>query len=81
MTAILEDRFAALEAEVERLRNKLEGQRPNEPGQTSADFLETMVGIHADSPAFEEMTRQIEQEREQEREQARRPLAEDEAGA
>ena len=81
MAAITEERIAALEAEVARLRAKLEEQRPNVTGRTSPDFLDTMVGIHANSPAFEEVTRRIEAEREREREEARRLLAEDEAGA
>jgi hypothetical protein len=37
-----------------------------------------MIGIHANSPAFEEVTHQIEAEREREREEARRLLTEDE---
>jgi hypothetical protein len=84
MAAITEERFAALEAEVARLRAKVEGQhdkgqRPNVTGRTRPDFLDTMVGIFANSPAFEEVTRAIEAEREREREEARRLLAEDEA--
>lgn len=78
---ILEERFAALEAEVARLRLKLEAQPSRVPERTSPDFLDTMVGIHADSPAFEEVTRRIQEEREREREEARRLLATEEAGA
>ena len=78
---ILEERFAALEAEVARLRRELEAQRPPVSGRTSPDFLDTMIGIHADSPAFEEVTRRIQEEREREREEARRLLAAEEAGA
>jgi hypothetical protein len=78
---ILEERFAALEAEVARLRMKLEGQRPPVLERTSPDFLDTMIGIHADSPAFEEVTRRIQEEREREREEARQLLTAEEAGA
>ncbi len=78
---ITEERFAALEAEVARLRAQVEGQRPSGSGRTSPDFLDTMVGIHADSPAFEEVTRQLQTEREREREEARRLLTEEAAGA
>lgn len=78
---ILEERFEALEAEVARLRMKLEEQRPQISERTSPDFLDTMIGIHADSPAFEEVTRQIQEEREREREEARRLAAIEETGA
>lgn len=76
----LEERFAALEAEVARLRMKLEGQPPCVSERTSPDFLDTMIGIHADSSAFEEVTRRIQEEREREREEARN-LAAEEASA
>lgn len=69
---ILEERFAALEAEVARLRTKLEESSPRVSERTSPDFLDTMVGIHEDSPAFEEVTRLIQEERERERVEARR---------
>ena len=78
---VLEERFAALEAEVARLRMKLEAQPPRVSERTSPDFLDTMVGVHADSPAFEEVTRRIQEEREREREEARRPPATEETGA
>ncbi len=78
---ILKERFAALEAEVARLRMKLEAQPPGVSERTSPDFLDTMIGIHADNPAFEEVTRQIQAEREREREEARRLLAAEESGA
>ncbi len=74
----LEERFSALEAEVARLRAKIEGAFPNVTGRTSPDFLDTMFGIHAKSPDFEEVTRRIEAEREREREEARRLLEADE---
>ena len=79
MATIIEERIATLEAEVSRLRAQVEGQRRSVTGRTGPDFLKTMVGIHADSFAFEEVTRAIEAEREREREEARRLLAEDEA--
>ena len=72
---VLEERFAALEADVARLRMKLEAQPSRVSERTSPDFLDTMIGIHADSPAFEEVTRRIQEEREREREEARRLLA------
>ena len=78
---VLEERFEALEAEVARLRLELEALRPEVSERTSPDFLDTMIGIHADSPAFEEVTRRIQEEREREREEARRLLATEEAGA
>ena len=76
---VLEERFAALEAEVARLRMKLEEQCPRVSERTSTDFLDTMIGIHADSPAFEEVTRQIQEERE--RDEVRRLLATTKAGS
>lgn len=76
---ILEERFAALEAEVARLRIKLEEQLPRVSVRTSPDFLDTMIGIYAESPAFEEVTRRIEQERQ--REEARRLLETEDRGA
>ena len=76
---ILEERFAALEAEVARLRIKLEEQLPRVSVRTSPDFLDTMIGIYADSPAFEEVTRRIEQERQ--REEARSLLETEDRGA
>ena len=66
---VLEERFAALEAEVARLRKKLEEPSFRTSERTSPDFLDTMIGIHADSPAFEEVTRQIQEAREREREE------------
>ncbi len=81
MSIVMEERFAALEAEVARLRTRIEGRSNRVAGQTSHDFLDTMIGIHANSPAFEEVTRRLEEERERERVEARRLLAEDEAGA
>lgn len=78
MATVMEERFAALEAEVAWLRTRVEGQQSDVQERTSPDFLRSMVGIHADSPAFEEVTRKIEEEREREREEARRLLAEDE---
>jgi 7,8-dihydro-6-hydroxymethylpterin-pyrophosphokinase len=77
MATVMEERFAALEAEVARLRNRVEEQYSDVPRRTSPDFLNSMIGIHANSSAFEEVTRQIEQEREREREEARRLLAAD----
>jgi hypothetical protein len=84
MAAITEERFAALEAEVARLRAKVEGQHdkgqhPNVTGRTRPDFLDTMFGIHANSPDFKEVTCRIMEEREREREEANRLLAADEA--
>lgn len=78
---ILEERFGTLEAEVARLRMKLGEQKPRLSGRTSPDFLDTMIGIHADSPAFEEVTVCIQDERERERQEARRLLQIEEAAA
>lgn len=78
---ILEERFAALEAEVARLRMKLEEARPPVSKRTSPDFLDTMIGIHANSPAFEEVARRIQEEREREREESRRLPTSQEVGA
>ena len=75
---ILEERFAALEAEVARLRMKLEEPLLRHVSErTNPDFLDTMIGIHENSPAFEEVTNWIQIEREREREEARRLLAKD----
>jgi hypothetical protein len=73
MAAITEERFAALEAEVARLRAKVEGQHdkgqhPNVTGRTRPN-----------SPDFKEVTCRIMEEREREREEANRLLAADEA--
>ena len=55
MPATLEERFTLLEKEVARLRAEIESNTVNlstrVTGRTSADFLDTMIGIHADSPA------------------------------
>ena len=80
LETVLEERFAALEAEVARLRLILEEQRPPVSERTRPDFLDTMIGIHANSPAFEEVTCRIQEEREREREEALRLLETDEAG-
>lgn len=72
MAVDTQERFAALEAEVAQLRRKMEEQDSVVRQRTSPDFLDTMIGIHADSPAFEEVTRQIEAERDREREEANR---------
>ncbi len=81
MAATLEERFTLLEKEVARLRAEVDSRpaRANVTGRTSPDFLDTMIGIHANSPAFEEVTRQIEAERERERDEARRLSATDNA--
>jgi ssDNA-binding replication factor A large subunit len=73
---ITEERFASLEAKVEWIQSEIKRQKSSQES-TSPDFLDTMVGIHADSPDFEEMTREIEAEREKERREARRLLAKD----
>jgi|GEM_PF-2394055 hypothetical protein len=80
MAVITEERIAALEAEVARLRARVEGLHPSVTAHSSPDFLDTMFGIHANSPDFEEVTRRIMAEREREREEARRLLAEDKVG-
>jgi hypothetical protein len=74
-----EERLTALENEVARLRTRVEGDCLETRGKTRPDFLETMIGIHANSPLFEEVARSLEEEREREREEARR--LEDEAAA
>lgn len=73
----IEERLTALEAVVERLTSDVYGKRPGIVGRTHSDFLDTMVGIHADSPMFAQMSREIEAERERERAEARRLEAED----
>ena len=77
MSMITEERFAALEAEVARLRERVEGQPFDLRGRTSPDFLDTMIGIFADDPVFEEVTQGVEADRERERAEARRLWAED----
>lgn len=77
----MEERVAALENEIVRLRTKVEGMPFPVMGRTRPDFLDTMVGIHANSPLFEEVVRSVAAEREQEREEVRRLTAEDEASA
>jgi hypothetical protein len=73
---ITEERLASLEAKVEWIQSEIKKQRSSQ-GSTSPDFLDTMVGIHADSPDFEEMTKEIEAKREKERREARQLLAQD----
>lgn len=51
-SAPLEDRVAALEAEVARLKAKVDGKT-----QAGEDWLDTMWGAFANDPAFEEATR------------------------
>jgi hypothetical protein len=74
-----EERLTALENEVARLRTMVEGDCLGTRGKTRPDFLDTMTGIHADSPQFEELVRSLEDEREREREEARRIALENEA--
>ena len=58
----VEERLAQLESTVALLM-----------ARTNPDFLDTMVGIHANSALFEDMVRSIEEERRREREEACRP--------
>lgn len=71
----VEERFATLEAQVARLefllkKSVIANELP--AGRTSPDFLDTMFGIHADSPNIEEVSQRIEAERERERQEAQR---------
>jgi hypothetical protein len=50
-TAKLKDRVAALEAEVARLKEKVEG------GTTSGDWLDKIWGSFANDPVYEEAMR------------------------
>jgi hypothetical protein len=77
----LEERLIALENEVARLRTRVEGEGLKTIGKTRPDFLDTMVGIHANSPMFEEMIRLLADDRERERGQAHRLAAQDETAA
>ena len=63
---------------VERRIAELEQKVALLMGKTRPDFLETMIGVHANSPLFEEMVRSLEEEREGEREEARRLALQDE---
>ncbi len=68
MTApTLEERLIALENKVARLRTRVEGEGLKTIGKTHPDFLDTMVGIHANSPLFEDMARSLAEDRERER--------------
>ena len=60
-TQTVEERLTQLESKVALLM-----------ARTRPDFLDTMVGIHANSPMFEQMVRSMEEERQQEREEASR---------
>jgi len=66
----IEERLTDLEHKVALL---ISGTRP--------DFLDTMVGIHSNSPMFEEVVRAIEEERQRERSEARTREMEDIAAA
>jgi hypothetical protein len=64
-----EEHFMAAQTIEERLA-QLENKVALLMVRTSPEFLDTMVGIHANSPEFEDMVRSLEEERRREREAA-----------
>ena len=64
------ERLDALEAALAEVKRQLQPSRPGVIGRTRPDFLDTMFGIHANSPAFAEVMREIEDIRAREREEA-----------
>jgi hypothetical protein len=75
-----EQRIAELEREVARLRLELARETGAVTGSTAPDFLERFVGIHADSPAFERVVRDIEERRQREKEEAEGALTPETTG-
>jgi predicted signal transduction protein with EAL and GGDEF domain len=66
----LEERLAAVEAEVRRLRDQRENHRAGVIGRTNPELINEMFGIFADDPLFERMVQRMEAERERERREA-----------
>ena len=73
----IQERLETMEAELAEVKRQLRPSRPGVIGQTRSDFLDTMYGIHAKSPAFAEVIQEIDNEREREREEARREFGTD----
>jgi len=67
----LAERISRLEQRLAELTTAAPTDRPGVIGRTRFDFLERNVGIFANNPAFDEMTRKLEEERERERAEAR----------
>jgi hypothetical protein len=70
MQATTEERIRTLEAEVERLKARMDEPRAGVVGKTRPDFLENFTGIFATDPDFEAMDRVIQEERREERRRA-----------
>lgn len=68
----LQERVAALENEVSRLRWELAHSKGRVSGRTAPDFLEQFAGIFANDPAFEEFTQYMEERAQTERAEAER---------
>jgi hypothetical protein len=71
-TGTIEERLAAVEAELARLTMRLEGQPEGIIGRTNLKLIEEMFGVFSDSPLFDSVMRTIEENRERERQEAER---------
>lgn len=63
-TATIEERLAALEAEVAQIKAQRNGERPGVIGRTRADFLQNYTRRSANSPMFDEVMAAVAAERE-----------------
>jgi hypothetical protein len=75
-----EERLAILEAEIASLKAILAGKRPGVTGRTRPDFLQNYTRLSANSPLFDEVAREITEERERERARATRGESDEAAG-
>jgi hypothetical protein len=76
----LEERIAALEAEMRSVKAQINGTRYGVTGKTNPQLIAEMFGVFADEPMFDRMVRRMEEERERERREAEQE-ADAESGA
>ena len=77
-TTTVEERIAAIQADVARLKAQAEakGERYGVIGRTNPKVIAEMFGVFANDPDAEAVFKSIEDAREREREEARRAPAE-----